>query len=81
MGKYHIPDILANAGDVSVSYNKWVQGLERDFWSEDIVNRKLKNTMDMTFDRVWEIAQKEKVHMRMAAYIFAVSRVVKAKLW
>lgn len=79
-GKYHIPDILANAGGVTVSYFEWVQGLERYFWSEDEVNNQLKGIMDSAFDSVWQIAQEEKVHMRMAAYILAVKRVEKAKL-
>jgi glutamate dehydrogenase (NAD(P)+) len=79
-GKYHLPDILANAGGVTASYFEWVQGLERYFWTEEEVNSKLKGIMDRAFDDVWELAQKEKVNMRMASYIVAVRRVTEAML-
>lgn len=79
-GKCHLPDILANAGGVTVSYFEWVQGLERYFWTEEEVNSKLKNIMDRAFDRVWELAREEKVNMRMASYMLAVKRVEEAML-
>ena len=79
-GKYHLPDVLANAGGVTVSYFEWVQGLERYFWSEEEVNFKLKGIMDRAFENVWQLRQTEKVNMRMAAYMVAVNRVADAML-
>lgn len=73
-----VPDILANAGGVTVSYFEWVQGLQFYFWSEREVNLKLREIMSKTFDSVYRISQEKKISMRKASYIFAVGRVAEA---
>jgi glutamate dehydrogenase (NAD(P)+) len=70
-----VPDILANAGGVVVSYFEWVQGLQSFFWSEDEVNHKLQAVMDNAFHEVLALNQREKVDMRNAAYMLAIKRV------
>jgi len=77
-GVFVVPDILANAGGVTVSYMEWVQNLTRESWSEKEVNSKLEERMVAAFDEVYAIHQKEKVHMRTAAYIVALSRISEA---
>jgi len=79
-GKYVVPDILANAGGVVVSYFEWVQGLQSFFWSEDEVNRQLQSVMENAFGEVLEVSQREKVDMRNAAYMLAIKRIEDAML-
>ena len=77
-GQFVIPDILANAGGVTVSYFEWVQALQNYFWSERDVNLRLRDLMERAFENVYGEHQRRKVHMRTAAYVVAVSRVAEA---
>lgn len=74
-----IPDILANAGGVTVSYFEWVQGLMHLFWTEDEVNQRLEQIMGRACDQVLELADKSKLSARMAALRIGVSRIAEAK--
>jgi glutamate dehydrogenase/leucine dehydrogenase len=75
-----LPDILANAGGVVVSYFEWVQGLQEYFWKEPEVNSKLRDIVTRAFNETWQVYGDRKTSMRNAAYGVAVGRVAEATI-
>ena len=73
-----IPDILANAGGVVVSYFEWVQNLQRFFWEKDVVENSLDSILTRRFNEVFSTWQQYKVEMRTAAMVNAIDRVATA---
>jgi glutamate dehydrogenase (NAD(P)+) len=73
-----LPDVLANAGGVVVSYFEWVQGLQEYFWKEDEVNARLNDISTRAFNETWATRESRGMSMRMAAYGLAVNRVAEA---
>jgi glutamate dehydrogenase (NAD(P)+) len=78
MGVLVLPDVLANAGGVVVSYFEWVQGLQEYFWKETEVNAKLNDITTRAFHETWNTQQEKGTSMRLAAYGLAVLRVAEA---
>ncbi len=75
-----VPDVLANAGGVTVSYFEWVQDIQSFFWSESQVNHRLSRVMRRAFGEVWDAAQSHEVDLRTGAYLVGVARVAEATM-
>ena len=75
-----VPDILANAGGVVVSYFEWVQDLQAFFWEEGEINRRLENLMHRAFETVWGVSEQRQGTLREAAYSLALDKVAQATL-
>lgn len=77
-GGFMIPDILCNAGGVACSYLEWVQNRMGYYWTEQEVHEKLERIMNEAFDGVYDSSQRHNVNMRVAAFVVAIERVIKA---
>jgi glutamate dehydrogenase (NAD(P)+) len=74
-----VPDVIANAGGVTVSYFEWVQDFSSFFWTEEEINQRLTRIMREALAAVWQISQDKKVSLRTAAFIVACTRVLQAR--
>ncbi len=74
-----LPDVIANAGGVTVSYFEWVQDFSSFFWTEDEINARLVRIMKEAFSGVWQMAQDKKVSLRTATFIVACTRILRAR--
>jgi glutamate dehydrogenase (NAD(P)+) len=74
-----LPDVIANAGGVTVSYFEWVQDFSSFFWTEDEINARLVRIMKEAFAGVWSVAQDKKVSLRTATFIVACTRILRAR--
>lgn len=74
-----VPDVICNAGGVTVSYFEWVQDFSSFFWSEDEINARLEKILVEAFDRIWDTADAKQIRLRTAAFVVACERVLQAR--
>jgi glutamate dehydrogenase (NAD(P)+) len=74
-----VPDVLANAGGVTVSYFEWVQDFSSFFWSEEEINQRLERIMAEAFQAIWNLSEERKMSLRTAAFVIGCSRVLEAR--
>jgi glutamate dehydrogenase (NAD(P)+) len=74
-----VPDVIANAGGVTVSYFEWVQDFSSFFWSEDEINERLVRIMKGAFDTIWQVGEQHRVSLRTATFIVACQRILHAR--
>ena len=74
-----VPDVLANAGGVTVSYFEWVQDFSSFFWTEDEIYVRLERIMTEAFNAIWQMATDRKMPLRSAAFVIGCSRVLEAR--
>ena len=73
-----VPDILANAGGVTVSYFEWIQNRTGDYWTVDRVQSRLREIMNEQFRQVWDLHEQKQIDMRTAGYVVALNRLGEA---
>ena len=74
-----VPDVIANAGGVTVSYFEWVQDFSSFFWSEEDIIERLTRIMQDAFNAAWQVSDDKKVSLRTAAFILGCTRILQAR--